>query len=129
MLNSELIRHHRDELGVGWLRFRDINRISENKGNAVDVAARPSDFNRVTNRTFNAARRRFVLFSDGWVECLRDRAKDFDVVVHHRNGFAQILISFNMRRYADFMYDRCDIRIQILSFGHGDHIGFEQGGR
>ncbi|MNG12904.1 hypothetical protein D3C84_965420 [compost metagenome] len=127
MLNSELIRHHRDEFGVGWLRFRDINRISENKGNAVDVAARPSDFNRVANRTFNAARRRFVLFSDGWVERLRDRAKDFDVVVHHRDSFAQVLVTFNMSWHANLMNNTCDIRIQVFAFRHMYNIRTRSG--
>ena len=67
MLDSELIRHHRNEFGVRRLGFRDINRISENKRNAVDVAARPSDFNRVADSAFDAAMASFYIFQQ-WLD-------------------------------------------------------------
>lgn len=67
MLDSELVSNHRDKFAVRRLRFRDINRVSENEGDAVDVAARPCDFNRVTDGAFDAARRRFVFLSNCWI--------------------------------------------------------------
>ena len=125
MLNPQLVRDHRDEFAIGRLRLADIDRVAEQVADAVDVAARPCDFDRVADGAFDAGRRRFELFGDRRIKRFRDRAENFDVVIHHRNGFAQILISFNMRRNADFMNDARDIGIQIFAFGDRHDIGFD----
>lgn len=72
VLDPQLVRHHRDKFTIGRLRFRYINRIAKNKADAVDVAARPGDFNRVADSAFDAARGCFVFFGDGGVERLRN---------------------------------------------------------
>jgi len=54
MLNPKLVSNHRDELRVRRLRLRDIDRIAEQMADAVDVAARPGDFDRVANGAFDA---------------------------------------------------------------------------
>jgi hypothetical protein len=41
MLNPQLIRNHRDELAVGRLRLADVDRVAEDKADAVDVATSP----------------------------------------------------------------------------------------
>ena len=116
MLNSQLTRNHRDELA--------IDRITEQTADAVDVAACPSDFNRVANSAFDAGWRRLILLSDCRIQRLRNRTEDLDVVVHHRDRFAQILVTLYMGRYPDFMDYRRYIRIQVLALGHRNYIVF-----
>ena len=88
MLDPQLIRHHRDEFAIRRLRFRDIDRVAEKMADAVDIAARPGDFDRVTNRAFDAAWRCFVSFGDRRIQGFGNRAENFDIVVYHRYGFA-----------------------------------------
>ncbi len=57
MLDPQLIRHHRDKFRVRWFGFRDINRITKQMADAVDVAASPGDFDRVADGAFDAGRR------------------------------------------------------------------------
>ncbi len=123
MLDPQLVGNHRDELRVRWFGFRDINRITKQMADAVDVATSPSDFDRMTDGAFDAGRRRFEFLGDGWVQRFRNRAKNFNVVVHHRDRFAQILIAFNMRGNADFMNDTRNVGIKVLRLAHLYHIG------
>lgn len=122
MLNPQLICDHRDEFAVRWLRLADVDRVAEQAADAVDVAAGPGHLDGMANRALDAGRRCFVFLGNGRIERFRDRAENFDVVVHHRNRFAQVLISFNMRRNADFMYDGRNICIQILGLAQLDDI-------
>ncbi|MNW22896.1 hypothetical protein D3C71_2246590 [compost metagenome] len=55
---------------------------------AVDVAERPGDLDCVTDRAFNAGRRRFEFLGNSRVQRFGDGSQDFNIVVHHRNGLA-----------------------------------------
>ena len=59
MLNSQLVSDHRDKLAVGWLGFADVDGVTEQMRDAVDVTACPGHFDRMTDRTFHAGRRCF----------------------------------------------------------------------
>lgn len=72
MLDPKLIRHHGNKFAVRGLRLGDVDRVTEQMADGVDVAARPGDFNRVANGTLDAGRRRFELFGDGGVERFRN---------------------------------------------------------
>ncbi len=70
MLDPQLVGDHRDEFRVRGFRLRDIDCITEQMRDAVDVAASPSDFDRVTNRPFDAGRRCFELFGNSRIQRL-----------------------------------------------------------
>ncbi len=63
MLKPELIGHHGDEFRVCRLCLRDAHRIAEQRGNRFEVAAAPSDFDRMANGALDAAGGRVVVFS------------------------------------------------------------------
>lgn len=127
MLDSQLVCDHGDEFAIGGLGLADVDRVAEQVADGIDVAARPGDLDRVADGAFYAGWRGFEFFGDCRIERLRDGAQNFNVVVHHSNRFAQVLISFNMRRNTDFMYNRRNIGVQIFAFGHRHDIGFDRG--
>lgn len=124
MLNSQLVSDHRDKLAVGWLGFADVDGVTEQMRDAVDVTACPGHFDRMTDRTFHAGRRCFEFLCDCRIQRFGDRTKNFDIVVYHRNGFTQILVTLDMSRDTNLMDNRSDIRVQIFAFAHGNHIRF-----
>lgn len=64
MLNPQLISDHRDELSIRRLRFANVDRVAEQMADAIDVAPRPGDLDRVADGAFDAAWRRFELLGD-----------------------------------------------------------------
>lgn len=54
VFDPQLISHHGDEFAIGRFRFADVDRIAEQMTYAVNIAARPSYFNRMANCPLNA---------------------------------------------------------------------------
>src|SRR5690606_25849336 len=80
----------------------------------VDIATRPSDFDRMTDSALYTARSSLILLCNRRIERLGDRSKNLDIVIYHRNRFTEILVPLNMCRNTDLMDDGGNIRIKIF---------------
>jgi hypothetical protein len=72
MLDPQLVRHHRDELAVRGLRLGDVDRVTEQMADRVDVAASPGDFDRMADGALDAGWRRLEFLGDRGIERFGD---------------------------------------------------------
>lgn len=124
MLDPQFICNHRDKLGVGRFGFADVDGVAEQVADGVDVAAGPGYLDGVADGAFHAGRRRFEALGDSRIERFCNCPENFDIVVNHRNGFTQILISLNVGGNADFVDDAGDVGVKITAFVYRNNIGF-----
>ena len=87
MFESQLVRHHRDEFRVRRFGFGHAYGVAEQGRNRFEIAAAPSDFNRMADRPLDTASGRVVFFRDVWVKHFRNCAEQFNIVIYHRDRF------------------------------------------
>ena len=129
VLDAQFVRHHRDELAVRRLRFGDVDGVAEQVADRLDVATRPGDLDGVADGAFDTGRGRLEFLGDGRVQRLGNGAEDLDVVVYHRDRFAQILVALDVRRNADFVDDAGDVGVEVAVFVHRNDVGPRGAGR
>ncbi|MNY64625.1 hypothetical protein D3C86_2017670 [compost metagenome] len=89
---------------------------------AVNIATGPGDLDSVADSPLYTRWGCLEFLSDGRIQGLGDGAQNLDIVVHHGNGFTQILITLDMCRYTDFMNDGRDVGIKVFALGQRHHI-------
>lgn len=63
---------------------------------------------------FYTACGRVEFFGDVGIKDFCDAAEEFNIVIHHGNGFTQIKIAFDMGRHTDLMDNACNAGIEIF---------------
>jgi len=114
-LNPQLVRDHRDEFAVGWLRLGVGDCVAKQAGDGVKITTGPRNLNGVANGTFYTAGSGVELFGDVRVQHLCNRAEQLHIVVYHGNRFTQIQITFDVRRNANLMDNTGDAGVEVTS--------------
>lgn len=104
-LQLQPVSDHGDELRIGWLALGGIHRVSKVLLQGFQVAPIPCYLNGVANGPLHPAGSGGKAPCHLRVQYLGDGVDDVHVVHRQQNGLPQILIAFDMGRYADLMND------------------------